>query len=312
MLARYVELAKCTQCAGTWLQTIGVPDKTGLDTDSRAASVLLELRAASALSFRQRFLQMQLLLMRLLIGTTGVGFALLLCSCAGSKSMGANSSDFSMSASPGSVAIQAGGAGAQVSVLAVAVNSFSGTIAIAVSGFPVGVTATPASLHLSAGQPQSVTLAASSSAAAATATIMFTGTSGSLSHSASLALSVTAAAPPPPNAPDVTTFHFDNARDGLNPQETKLTLSNVNSAQFGKVGFDTVDGLVDAEPLFLADLNAGGTVRNVLFVATEHDSVYAFDADTGAQIWKTSVLGIGRDHQRFPRLLAGCAGDRDC
>jgi len=67
----------------------------------------------------------------------------------------------------------------------------------------------------------------------------------------------------------------------------------VNSTQFGKVGFDTVDGLVDAEPLFLAGVNAGGSTRNVLYVATEHDSVYAFDADTGAQIWKTSVLGSG-------------------
>jgi len=93
--------------------------------------------------------------------------------------------------------------------------------------------------------------------------------------------------------PDITTFHDDKSRDGLNAQETILTLSNVTSSQFGKVGFDTVDGLVDAEPLFLANLNAGGTTRNVLFVATEHDSVYAFDADSGAQIWKTSVLGAG-------------------
>jgi outer membrane protein assembly factor BamB len=91
----------------------------------------------------------------------------------------------------------------------------------------------------------------------------------------------------------VTTFHYDNARDGLNAQETNLSLKNVNSTQFGKIGFDAVDGLVDAQPLFLANLNAGGTVRNVLLVATEHDSVYAFDADTGAQIWKTSVLGSG-------------------
>ena len=72
-----------------------------------------------------------------------------------------------------------------------------------------------------------------------------------------------------------------------------MTLANVNSTQFGKVGFDSVDGLVDAEPLFLAGVNAGGSTRNVLYVATEHDSVYAFDADSGAQIWKTSVLGSG-------------------
>ena len=93
--------------------------------------------------------------------------------------------------------------------------------------------------------------------------------------------------------PDITTYHDDNSRDGLNAQETTLTVANVNSTQFGKVGFDTVDGLVDAEPLFVAGVNAGGSSRNVLYVATEHDSVYAFDADTGAQIWKTSVLGSG-------------------
>ena len=95
------------------------------------------------------------------------------------------------------------------------------------------------------------------------------------------------------NAPDVTTYHYDNARDGLNAQETILTLSNVNSVQFGKIGFDSVDGLVDAEPLYLANVTAGGLLRNVLYVATEHGSVYAFDGDTGAPIWKTSVLGAG-------------------
>jgi hypothetical protein len=95
------------------------------------------------------------------------------------------------------------------------------------------------------------------------------------------------------SAPDVTTYHYDNQRDGLNAQESTLTLENVNSTQFGKIGFDTVDGLVDAEPLYLANVTAGGKLRNVLYVATEHGSVYAFDADTGAQIWKTSVVPSG-------------------
>jgi hypothetical protein len=98
---------------------------------------------------------------------------------------------------------------------------------------------------------------------------------------------------PTATAPDITTFHDNNSRDGLNAQETTLTLTNVNSTQFGKVGFDSVDGLVDAEPLFLSGVSAGGSTRNVLYVATEHDSVYAFDADSGTQIWKTSVLGSG-------------------
>jgi hypothetical protein len=53
----------------------------------------------------------------------------------------------------------------------------------------------------------------------------------------------------------------------------------------------TVDGLVDGQPLYLSNLTAGGQQRNVIYAVTEHDSVYAFDADSGAQIWKTSVLG---------------------
>ena len=98
---------------------------------------------------------------------------------------------------------------------------------------------------------------------------------------------------PTSTVPDVVTFHDNNSRDGLNAQETSLTPNNVNSTQFGKVGFYAVDGKVDAEPLFLAGVNAGGSSRNVLYAATEHDSVYAFDADSGTQIWKTSVLGSG-------------------
>jgi hypothetical protein len=94
-------------------------------------------------------------------------------------------------------------------------------------------------------------------------------------------------------APDITTYHDDVARDGLNAQEAILTTGNVTSSQFGKVGFDSVDGVVDAEPLYLAGVTIGGQQHNVLYVATEHDSVYAFDADSGTQLWKVSVLGSG-------------------
>ena len=199
--------------------------------------------------------------------------------------------DFTLTVSPTSLTITAGATGGQISVLATAVNSFSGAVAVAITGLPSGVTASPATLTLTAGTAQSVTLTAASSAAASTPAITFTGTSGTLTHSATLALTVLAAVTAV--APDVTTYHDDIARDGLNAQETILTLSNVSSAQFGKIGFDTVDGLVDAEPLYLANVTAGGKLRNVLYVATEHDSVYAFDADSGAQIWKTSVIGSG-------------------
>jgi hypothetical protein len=89
---------------------------------------------------------------------------------------------------------------------------------------------------------------------------------------------------------DVTTYHYDNARDGLNAHETILTPSNVNSVGFGVIGFFNTDGKVDATPLYLSAMTMGGKVRNVLYVVSEHDSVYAFDADTGAQLWKTSAL----------------------
>jgi hypothetical protein len=199
--------------------------------------------------------------------------------------------DYTLTVSPASVTVVAGGAGVAVSVTAVGVNSFAGTVAVAITGLPAGVTANPATLSLAPGVAQSTTLTAALTAATATATVTFTGSSGSISHSAALALTVQGAAMT--NAPDVTTYHYDVARDGLNAKETILTQANVNSAQFGKIGFDTVDGKVDAQPLYLANVPIGGQLRNVLYVATEHDSVYAFDADSGAQIWKAAILGAG-------------------
>ncbi len=92
---------------------------------------------------------------------------------------------------------------------------------------------------------------------------------------------------------DVTTYHDDNARDGLNANETMLTPAKVSSATFGKLNFLTTDGLVDAEPLYLSGVTIKGQTHNVLYVVTEHDSVYAFDADSGAQLWKVSALGSG-------------------
>jgi hypothetical protein len=98
--------------------------------------------------------------------------------------------------------------------------------------------------------------------------------------------------PPPPSTANILTYHNDNARTGQNLGETTLTTANVNSTTFGRLGFLPVDGLVDAEPLYVSNLTVAGTSRNVVFVATEHDSVYAFDADTFAQLWKVTLLGI--------------------
>ena len=199
--------------------------------------------------------------------------------------------DYSLTATPASLTLVAGGAGQPVSLNAAAINGFSGIVTVAITGFAAGVSANPASLTLTPGVAQSVTLTAALNAPASAASVTFTGTSGSLVHSVLLPLTVTAAAAT--DAPDVTTYHFDVARDGLNAQETILTPANVNATQFGKIGFDTVDGLVDAEPLYLANVPIGGQLHNVLYIASEHDSVYAFDADSGAQLWKTSILGSG-------------------
>ncbi len=230
-----------------------------------------------------------------------------LVSCGGSHSnpttttpAPAPTPDFSLSVAPASVTLTAGAAGQPVSVTATAANGFSAAVAVGITGLPAGVTSNPATLSLTPGTAQSVTLTAAATALAATPTLNFTGTSGSLSHVANVALTVTpqSAPPPPPppptaTAPDVTTYHYDNARDGLNAQETILTTANVNATQFGKIGFDTVDGKVDAQPLYLGGVTAGGKTRNVLYVATEHGSLYAFDADDGTQIWMVSVLGAG-------------------
>ncbi len=92
---------------------------------------------------------------------------------------------------------------------------------------------------------------------------------------------------------NVLTYHNDSARTGQNLNETLLTLSNVNSTNFGKLGSLSVDGQVDAQPLYVANLTVAGSLHNVVFIVTEHDSVYAFDADTFAQLWKVTVLGSG-------------------
>jgi hypothetical protein len=92
---------------------------------------------------------------------------------------------------------------------------------------------------------------------------------------------------------DVTTYHNDIGRTGQNTTETKLTQANVNSTTFGLLRNLAVDGRVDAEPLYLSQLSISGGVHNVVFIETEHDSAYAFDADTGAQLWKVSLLGSG-------------------
>jgi len=90
--------------------------------------------------------------------------------------------------------------------------------------------------------------------------------------------------------PSVLTWHNDSARTGQNLQETTLTPANVKSSTFGKLFVMNVDGKVDAQPLYVAGVSIPGMgTHNVLYVATENDSVYALNRTTGKTIWRTHV-----------------------
>ena len=99
------------------------------------------------------------------------------------------------------------------------------------------------------------------------------------------------------NSPvNITTWHVDANRSGLNNKETVLTPANVAPATFGKLFSCPVDGYVYGSPLILSNQTINGATHNVLYVATENDSVYAYDSDTcggGTPLWKVSLLQSG-------------------
>ena len=94
---------------------------------------------------------------------------------------------------------------------------------------------------------------------------------------------------------NVLTWHNDNGRTGQNTSETILSPSTVKISRFGKLMNLPLDGKVDAQPLYLSGVNGlpEAGVHNVVFAATEHDSVYAFDANTGHMFWHISLLKRG-------------------
>jgi hypothetical protein len=96
------------------------------------------------------------------------------------------------------------------------------------------------------------------------------------------------------NLAGVFTFHNNLSRNGSNPSEYALTPSNVNTTSFGKLFSCTVDGAIYAQPLWVANLTIGGVQRNVVFVATQHDSLYAFDADVNTTpctpLWHANLI----------------------
>src|SRR5467141_1742048 len=119
-------------------------------------------------------------------------------------------------------------------------------------------------------------------------TVVVTDATGNLTSSAAT-LTVN-----PSPAVDVVTYHNDAGRTGQNTTEVVLTHANVNSATFGKLGFFAVDGLVDAQPLYLSNVAIPGKgTHDILYVVSENDSVYAFDATTGDVLWQVTALLAG-------------------
>jgi hypothetical protein len=194
--------------------------------------------------------------------------------------------DFGIALLPDAITANAGTSNSSFAVSLTSQNGFSGSVEVSLSGFPAGTTTSPASpFTVAAGSSQTVTLTLPS-ASSGNYSITASGSSGSLTHTAPLALTVL------PAPTGVTTWHYDNARTGANIGETTLTPSNVNSASFGLLATFPVDGFVVGQPLYLSGVNISGSVHNVVYVTTMHDSVYAFDADSTntTPLWMTSIL----------------------
>jgi hypothetical protein len=114
----------------------------------------------------------------------------------------------------------------------------------------------------------------------------------------------------------VLTYHNDPARDGTNAREYALAPSSVTTATFGKLFSCTVDGAVYAQPLWIRGLSIAGGIHNVIFVATQHDSAYAFDADANPCVtyWHVNLLdtlhgGTGNETPVTWNDVGNCFGD---
>ncbi|MGB6689433.1 MAG: pyrrolo-quinoline quinone [Terracidiphilus sp.] len=192
------------------------------------------------------------------------------------------SPNFSLEANVTTVNLTAGGVSQAVSVAATAHGGFKGAIEIKVTGLPKYIAATPDSFSIKPGKVQRITFTAETNAVAAGATVEFSGASGSLRSKAPITLNVSV---------DAVTNHFNIERTGLNASEGILTPANVNAKKFGLLRILAVDGSVDGQPLYLSNVPIGGRLDNIVYAVTENDSVYAYGVNTGALIWKHSVLG---------------------
>jgi hypothetical protein len=134
-----------------------------------------------------------------------------------------------------------------------------------------------------------------------------TATSGNSSGSGTIAVT---------DLHGVFTYHNDPARDGINAREFALASTTVTTATFGKLFSCAVDGAVYAQPLWMRGLSISGGIHNVIFVATQHDSAYAFDADAKPCVtyWHVNLLdtlhgGTGNETPVTWNDVGNCFGD---
>ena len=139
--------------------------------------------------------------------------------------------------------------------------------------------------------------------------IAASGSDGAERNAAAAALAPAGGTSQLPSFAGVLTWHNDNARDGQNLNETVLTTSNVTQTKFGKKFSYSVDGNVFAQPLYVPNVTVPGFgALNVVYVATENDSVYAFDADNTVKsaLWKTSFINSAKGITTIPSSEVGC------
>ncbi len=115
-------------------------------------------------------------------------------------------------------------------------------------------------------------------------------------------------APPNDQHISILTQHTDNSRAGFNSNETKLTTSNVNTSQFGKLFSLPVDDQVYAQPLVVGNLNISNGNHNVVFIAAVSNSVYAYDADNGTLYWQKNFSAPGMRAPRASDMTGACGG----
>ena len=196
-------------------------------------------------------------------------------------------------------------------------NSSQGTVTLSVPALSGGATVTLTSSDTAAAQvPASVVVAAAASSATFTITTSSVSSSTSSVISASYNSSTqtaTLTVTPVASSTAVLTYHNDNLGTGQNIHETILTTANVNASTFGKLFSLPADGPIFAQPLYMSGVTVGSQVHNLVFVATEHNSVYAWDADTASStpVWTVSFINPAAGITAIPCAEAA-SGQGNC